>query len=294
MSQVERPVKRSFQSLVGDGGQAPPEVFSELCERIERHKAAMPRRIKQAAIFVLGHPDEVALQSVAKLAARAGTHPSVFVRLAQTMGYHGFSELQAVTRRRLLDPEGIGRPERTGDALGLFVIKARRSIDHLNVSASGPALRNASDVLLNAHTIFLIGQDQGHLASLHLAHILTASGLRNAVIGGGSGLPDQAVGFASAKDAAMVTDFLPSDARTAAQVRRLRNQGVPLVVVTDSRMHPLAEAGVAVVEVAGDPEVGLRGWGAFECIGLALASELRARRFGAGRGSHPCDGMPEP
>ena len=74
--------------------EAPPEDFDALRAAFAQRRGRLPKRLKQVAAFALAHPDEVAFGTAAGIAERAGVQPSTLVRLAQSLGYAGFSELQ--------------------------------------------------------------------------------------------------------------------------------------------------------------------------------------------------------
>ena len=45
-----------------------PETLDELVERIEQQHAALPRRLQEIGSFALGHPEAIALSTLAELA----------------------------------------------------------------------------------------------------------------------------------------------------------------------------------------------------------------------------------
>ena len=63
---------------------------------------ALSGRLQQIAEFVLDHPTEVALGTVAEVAERSGVPPSAIVRFAHALGFGGFTEMQQVFRSRLV------------------------------------------------------------------------------------------------------------------------------------------------------------------------------------------------
>ncbi|HET9147239.1 MAG TPA: RpiR family transcriptional regulator, partial [Acetobacteraceae bacterium] len=79
----------------------PPRSFESLRAHMLARHEAMPKRLSQVARFALDHPDQMALSTVAELAAAATVQPSTLVRFAQSLGYSGFSELQQVFRSQL-------------------------------------------------------------------------------------------------------------------------------------------------------------------------------------------------
>ena len=79
----------------------PPESFDDFQRRLIEIEPRLPKRLRQAAAYALEHPDEFALGTASALAGAAAVQASTLVRLAQTLGFAGFSELQEVFRSRL-------------------------------------------------------------------------------------------------------------------------------------------------------------------------------------------------
>src|SRR4051812_31941046 len=78
-----------------------PEDYEGLRELILMRHGSLPKRLAQVARFAVEHPDEIAFGTAASIGAAAEVQPSTLVRLAQSLGYQGFSELQAIFRQRL-------------------------------------------------------------------------------------------------------------------------------------------------------------------------------------------------
>src|SRR5580765_494226 len=76
--------------------------YDELRGAIAQRHRALSGRLQQIAEFVLDHPTEVALGTVAEVAERSGVPPSAIVRFAHALGYGGFTEMQQVFRSRLV------------------------------------------------------------------------------------------------------------------------------------------------------------------------------------------------
>ena len=92
-----------------------PRDFNSLRALIVARRGGLPKRLVQVADFAVEHPQEIAFSRVADLATQAGVQPSTLVRFAQTLGYSGFSDLQAVFRAH--SPAALaGLPRTTGIA----------------------------------------------------------------------------------------------------------------------------------------------------------------------------------
>ena len=63
----------------------------------------MSKRLQQIASHALDNPSELALETIAAVAQRAGVQPSSLIRFAKVFGFSGYSEMQRVFRLRLTD-----------------------------------------------------------------------------------------------------------------------------------------------------------------------------------------------
>ncbi|MEN9409434.1 MAG: hypothetical protein RL216_1408, partial [Pseudomonadota bacterium] len=79
----------------------PPESYEELIKLIHDRYDDMSKSYQRIALYLTQNPNDVAVLSVNAIGAKCGIHASSFVRYAQSLGYKGFKELQAVFQRRL-------------------------------------------------------------------------------------------------------------------------------------------------------------------------------------------------
>jgi hypothetical protein len=75
--------------------------FDDLRAHIVALADELPKKLAQAARYALAHPDDIALGTAASIAKAANVQPSTLVRLAQQLGFRGFSDFQSVFRSRL-------------------------------------------------------------------------------------------------------------------------------------------------------------------------------------------------
>src|SRR5262245_5514994 len=80
----------------------PAMGYDELRSAIAAKHRELSGRLQQIAEFVLDHPTDVALGTVAEIAQRAGVPPSAIVRFANALGFGGFTEMQQIFRSRLV------------------------------------------------------------------------------------------------------------------------------------------------------------------------------------------------
>src|SRR6476619_4792574 len=60
-------------------------------------------RLRQIADYALQNPNDMALETIAVIAERAGVPPSSLIRFAQAFGFDGFTAMQRVFREQLVE-----------------------------------------------------------------------------------------------------------------------------------------------------------------------------------------------
>ena len=161
--------------------------YDELRGAIAQRHRALSGRLQQIAEFVLDHPTDVALGTVAEVAARSGVPPSAIVRFAHALGFGGFTEMQQVFRSRLVagvapsykarlarmkheEKSILGR--KPAAVLGRFVAEAQSALVTLSQSAHARELDAATAILAKARDIYLLGLGGSFPVATHLAYVL--------------------------------------------------------------------------------------------------------------------------
>ncbi len=82
--------------------QKRPDSFDSLKQTITEHYDGLSRRLREVGEYALANPDEMALETIAVIAARAGVPPSSLIRFSKALGFEGFTEMQRLFRARLV------------------------------------------------------------------------------------------------------------------------------------------------------------------------------------------------
>ncbi|WP_298286204.1 MurR/RpiR family transcriptional regulator [Acidocella sp.] len=269
----------------------PPRSFEALRSHVIERHAALPKRLAQVAKFALDHPDEMALNTVAELAAAAGVQPSAMVRFAQTLGYSGFSELQGVFRSRLRDrwpdyqerltkvQDETGGSADSSSVLARFVETSMRSLVHLPETISGEAFEAAVTLLARARTIYVLGQRRVFPVAAYLSYMLGKLEMRHMLLDNAGSMIDIQAGGMGPGDVLLAVTFTPYTPVTVDIANQATARGAKLVAITDSVFSPIAGLAHARLEVVESD------FGAFRCLsatitlamGLAIASAERRR-----------------
>ena len=273
--------------------KAPPETFDELRALIAERHGRLSARLRDIAEFALAHPEEVALETVATLARRAGAPPSALVRFAQALGFEGFSQMQRVFRDRLVTripsyAERIrraGRPD-SGRAppLQAFAEATMQAIGRLRAELSEQTLEQAARLLAAADTIHLVGQRRSFPVVAYLAYALAHLGCRAHLMDGLGGMLGQQADAMRPGDVLLASSFKPYAGETLEVVERAVELEVPVVAITDLPLSPLARLGRVILPVEDAEVQGVRGLPAAMSAASALVLAL-GRRLVADSGS---------
>ncbi|WP_110685013.1 MurR/RpiR family transcriptional regulator [Salinicola aestuarinus] len=225
-----------------------------LRESIVASFETMSPQLRQAARYILEHPDEVALVSMRELARHAGVKPATMTRLAKFLGLAGYEELrdgyaQAV---RL----GGQEPRRRGFAAGLASRDAaggsaasradRRlgslgdQLERLRAPEMLEAIGNSAALLAGTRRVYVLGRRSCHALAWHFHYVLSLLGERSVHLDAPGGTGGDALSRAQPGDVLLAFSVHPYTADTLALVRWARERGCRVIAVTDSPVSPLA------------------------------------------------------
>ncbi len=273
----------------------PPESYEELITLIHDRYDQMSKSYRQIALFLTQNPNDVAMLSVNAIAAKCGIHASGFVRYAQSLGYKGFRELQAVFQRRLttaapgfearvkaLEAELGGAREGEVGFLADLVARDVASLQELLASIDPGRLARAAELLDGADTVYLIGQLRSAPVVELLRYVLTMLGKRTVLLDAGGGLATHMARVARPSDLLFVVSFRFYATEVVNVAEETARRGVPILAITDSTLSPYARLAEVLFAV---PEHGYtfsRSLAAPMCLAQALCVALAARGQASG------------
>ena len=224
-----------------------PETLDQLVERIERNHADLPKRLQEIGNFALGHPEAIALSTLAELATETDIATSAFVRFAQTLGFDGFSQMQAVFRQQVRNswPQYSSRLSEMAsvnptDHLEALSVSAVDSINRLSNTVSIITLDTASRRLAEAETVWLAAGGRAKPVTVYLGYLLTQLGIRSQEFRDSPALAIRELKLIGPRDVLFVVSFSPYGEMTANLARQAHEMGIPLVSITDTSVSPIA------------------------------------------------------
>ena len=248
----------------------PPKDVERLrAEIIARHDKLSPR-LQQVAAYVLDHPNDMGLQTLAVIADRCHVQPSTIVRFAKVFGYDGASQMQRLFRNELISaapsPSYAERirqfNERAGRAellppLALLQEFAEGNIialEHLKDAVRREDLEKAVDYIDEAETVNLVGLRRSFPVAAYMAYALRHVEKRAHLLDGLAGMLTEQSTMLSERDLLIAISFRPYAKETAEIVARAKSVGSRIVAVSDSLVSPISREADVSFEIK-DAEV---------------------------------------
>jgi len=268
----------------------PPETYEELITLIHDRYDDMSKSYQKIALYLTQNPNDVAVLSVNAIGAKCGIHASSFVRYAQSLGYKGFKELQAVFQRRLttaapgfdarvkaLEVELGGAREGEIGFLADLVARDVASLQELLASVDPGHLARAAELLESADTVYLIGQLRSAPVVDLLRYVLTMLGKRTVLLDASGGLATHMAKVARPTDVLFVVSFRFYATEVVNVAEETAKRGVPILAITDSTLSPYAKLSQVLFAVPEHEYTFSRSLAAPMCLAQALCVALAAR-----------------
>ena len=268
----------------------PPETYEDLIKLIHDRYDDMSKSYQKIALYLTQNPNDVAVLSVNAIGAKCGIHASSFVRYAQSLGYKGFKDLQAVFQRRLttaapgfdarvraLESELGGVREGEIGFLADLVARDVASLQELLASIDPTALATAADLLEAADTVYLVGQLRSAPVVELLRYVLTMLGKRTVLLDASGGLATHMARVVRTADALVVVSFRFYATEVVNVAEETAARGVPILAITDSTLSPYAKLARVLFAVPEHEYTFSRSLAAPMCLAQALCVALAAR-----------------
>ena len=272
-------------------GAADSQV-DRLLARVAADYEALPRQLKSVAHYVEQHRARVMVDRIGDVARECAVQPSAVVRFAQRFGYAGFSAMQAVFRddytqqaaasttyqqrirrlvtskRRALTPVAVARE---------FVAASAAGLEELSRDFDDAALSSAVSLLARAQHIYVVGVRRSYPVAAYMTYALQHIDKRVQLVDGIGGMVHEQMRSIGRDDVIVAISFTPYGRETLACVRHAQKSGAKSVVLTDSRLAPLARGASALLVVREGGAFAFRSLTNALCLAQALFVALAYR-----------------
>jgi DNA-binding MurR/RpiR family transcriptional regulator len=215
-------------------------------------QSRLSRRLQQVARFFLNHPEEVAINTLVRLATLAQVPPPTITRFAKEMGFQGFADLQTVFRERLLGPrlpyaQALAAQADVQDAdlsdpgrvFTGFAQAAVNSLLWLEQSIIPADLAAFIDALAATEVVHVAAARGAFGIGAYAVYGLSSIGKRAHLIDNLGAMRAAQVAAAGPKDAILVITFDDYTPETVEVAQIARERGLRVLAITDNALSPV-------------------------------------------------------
>ena len=224
--------------------------FEDLKSEITQQYPALSRQLQEIARYTLDNPQEIALDTVAAAAGKAGVQPSAMVRFAQALGFGGYTDMQQIFRDQLVQRSSSYREriERMRQehaknspsaVLREFVAESIANLTHLGDHVTPQKLDEAIKHLAGAKRIHVLAQRRAFPVACYLSYALAQLELPVSLMDGVGGMVHEQARGIREGDVLLAISFRNYSPDVIALAAECRKRGVAVVVITDSAVSPL-------------------------------------------------------
>ena len=266
-----------------------PTTLEGLRKLISQEAERLTPRTRDAARYVIDHPNDVALNPIAKVATLSKIPPAAFVRMAQALGYDGYADLQrlfreslqqatqATFRERIRHYGGeltLESPHDPAEVLRAFSQANIVSLEHLQADASALPLKAAIKLIKQARMVHVLGLRRSFAVAAYLAYALNRVGQPASLMTGLGGTILEQAAAVNSQDLLIAISFPPYATDTLQACEQVLKSGAKRLAITNACMSPIAKDADLVLEVNDAELRGFRSLTSAMCLAQTLAMSL--------------------
>lgn len=250
---------------------------------------SLSRQLKVIAKYVEQHRSSLMLKRISEIAAECGVQPSAIVRFAKHFGFSGFTEMQEIFRQSYTGQGGANQDYQqrvrklitsrdrklgSGDLTREFVDACRGGLDELAAGLDDEQIDRAVALLQKAACIYVIGVRRSFPVAAYIAYALQHTKKRVHLVSGLGGMNTEQMSSMDERDVAIAISFAPYGKETQHCARIARQHHAKLLVITDSKLSPLARHADALLTVTEGSAFAFRSLTSTICLCQALVIAL--------------------
>jgi DNA-binding MurR/RpiR family transcriptional regulator len=230
----------------------PPKDFEGLRADMVARAGRLSKRLSQVARFFLNHPEEVAINTLVRLADQAQVPPATITRFAKEFGFVGFADLQAVFRERLLGPllpytARMADPQTANADLdqpdhvfGSFVQAAVQSLQRIEEALDRKQLDAFVDVLANCDAVHVAAARGAFGLGAYAVYGLANIGKRAHLVDNIGAMRAVQIAAMGPRDVLLVITFDDYTPETVDAAHLAAHSGHRVLAITDNELSPVA------------------------------------------------------
>ena len=227
----------------------PAARYDTLVRTLSERYAELPPRLQGIARYAADNPEQMALATVAEVAAGARVPPSAVIRFAQALGYDGFLALQGVYRERLVARsatyreriEALRRTGRdSGEVLPQLVDSAVGELERLREHVDPALLGRAARLVLSGERVHVLAQRRAFPVAAYLAYGLAQLEVPAILMDSVGGMLKQQAALLRRSDVLIAASFRNYSPEVIEAAQTCHRNKVTVIAITDHAASPLA------------------------------------------------------
>lgn len=221
--------------------------FQETIALIRHRFPDMSPQFQSAARYLLEHPQDIAVESMRSIAGRAGVQPPTMVRLAQSLGYVGWSKLREIFIAQVRSqPVPYASRARAlverGGSQSLISESFRVQQENLQrTEVENPqALLRVASMLSSARTVHIAGFRACYPIAFTFHYLYGFLRTSATLLSGEGGTLETQLRLITSEDATVVFSFAPYSREARMVTTAAKQAGSRIVAITDSVVAPIA------------------------------------------------------
>lgn len=266
----------------------PPDSVNNLIKRIVENYDQLPKQLKNIASYIEQHRSTVMMERVSDIARACRVQDSAVIRFAKSLGFNGFSDMQAVFRREYTQQNqpirnyqhrirqliaSQSEPITGAQVAREFIEGSRQGISELTLDTE--KFEAAVTLLQAADTIYTIGVRRSFAAASYLTYALQRSKKRVILLSGMmGGMIQEQTACMRKGDVLLAISFHPYGEETQHCVRLANETEVDVIALSDSELSPIIRYSQIFLPIKESSALGFRSLTNTICLCQALVIAL--------------------
>lgn len=236
----------------------------QLMQRISEEYEGLSKQLKVIAKYIEEHRTTLVLERITDIAQACEVQPSAIVRFAQRFGFSGFSDMQALFRDSFAPVQSNvnnyqkrirtviasqNTPLSNTELTQNFLSACQQGLEELSQSLDPAAIDAAVELLYKAENIYVVGVRRMFPIASYVCYALQHTQKRVHLISGLGGMYHDQVRSIRENDLMIAISFQPYGRETRYCARVAAQNKAKLLVISDSKMSPLARNASTVLTV---------------------------------------------
>lgn len=227
--------------------QLAPRSLQELTERLQADFVDMPPQFQIGARYLLDNPSEVPVSSMRKIAQKAGVQPATLVRLAQSLGYKGWTGLKDVFVHSLhakshayaLQARRVVRRRNQPDRMAKAVQAQALNVQKLT-ELNGDRMKRAVDILVKARRVYVAGFRASYASAFTFHYLYRFFRPSVTMMRSEAGTFEMELRTLRSGDVIVLIAFAPYSQEIVQVYEAARKTGCKILSLCDSPVAPIA------------------------------------------------------